>query len=75
MAREDTCELYVRLLCQYEPRAVLPFLQSHASYRCETYDAHPSLPLFSWVRCVLQTRLVVKAMHLPVQLSAGDSVP
>ncbi len=33
MAQEGCCELYVRLLCQYEPRAVLPFLQSHTSYR------------------------------------------
>ena len=36
MAQEGCCELYVRLLCQYEPRAVLPFLQSHTSYRCRS---------------------------------------
>ena len=34
LADEGSCELYVRLLCQFEPRAVLPFLQSHDSYRC-----------------------------------------
>lgn len=34
MAREEDCELYVRLLCDFEPAAVLPFLQSHTSYRC-----------------------------------------
>ena len=28
-------ELYVRLLCQFEPGAVLPFLQSHDAYRVE----------------------------------------
>lgn len=50
MAREDTCELYVRLLCQYEPRAVLPFLQSHGSYRCPALlmpdSCHIPLPHF-----------------------------
>ena len=33
LADEGSCELYVRLLCQFEPAAVLPFLQSHDSYR------------------------------------------
>lgn len=55
MAREDTCELYVRLLCQYEPRAVLPFLQSHGSYRCATlltltHGARPCLRLLHCCR-------------------------
>ena len=27
------CEQFVGLLCQFEPSAVLPFLQSHDSYR------------------------------------------
>ena len=34
LAQEVNAELYLRLLCQFEPRAVLPFLQSHDSYRC-----------------------------------------
>lgn len=28
-------ELYVRLLCEFEPAAVLPFLQAHDAYRVE----------------------------------------
>lgn len=28
-------ELFVRLLCQFEPGAVLPFLQAHNTYRVE----------------------------------------
>ena len=28
------CEQFVGLLCQFEPSAVLPFLQSHDTYRC-----------------------------------------
>lgn len=33
LPREEDCELYVRLLCEFEPGAVLPFLQSVDSYR------------------------------------------
>ena len=33
LAQEVNAELYLRLLCQFEPPAVLPFLQSHDSYR------------------------------------------
>ena len=29
----QVCELYIRLLCQYEPSAVLPFLQTQDAYR------------------------------------------
>ena len=34
-AQAGVGELYVRLLCQFEPAAVLPFLQSHDAYRVE----------------------------------------
>lgn len=35
LAQHGVGELYVRLLCQFEPGAVLPFLQSHDAYRVE----------------------------------------
>ena len=35
LAQNGVGELYVRLLCQFEPDAVLPFLQSHDAYRVE----------------------------------------
>lgn len=33
LPREEDCELYVRLLCEFQPQAVLPFLQSVDTYR------------------------------------------
>ena len=33
LAEPAMCEQFVGLLCQFEPAAVLPFLQSHDSYR------------------------------------------
>jgi len=33
-------ELYARLLCEFEPAAVLPFLQAHAAYRVELVLPH-----------------------------------
>ena len=33
LQQQQVCELFVRLLCQYEPRAVLPFLEGHGAYR------------------------------------------
>lgn len=33
LAQPAMCEQFVALLCQFEPSAVLPFLQSHDSYR------------------------------------------
>ena len=35
LAQHGVGELYVRLLCQFEPGSVLPFLQSHDAYRVE----------------------------------------
>ena len=35
LAQAGVGELYVRLLCQCEPGAVLPFLQAHDAYRVE----------------------------------------
>ena len=35
LAQAGVGELYVRLLCQFEPAAALPFLQSHDAYRVE----------------------------------------
>lgn len=35
LAQQGVGERYVRLLCQFEPGAVLPFLQSHDAYRVE----------------------------------------
>ena len=35
LAQNGVGELYVRLLCQFEPDMVLPFLQSHDAYRVE----------------------------------------
>ncbi|DBA69468.1 TPA: hypothetical protein ACH3X2_012810 [Trebouxia sp. C0005] len=53
LAEPAMCEQFVGLLCQFEPAAVLPFLQSHDSYRveaclpsCQRYevnDAHAYL--------------------------------
>ncbi|KAL0018560.1 hypothetical protein WJX77_004866 [Trebouxia sp. C0004] len=53
LAEPAMCEQFVGLLCQFEPTAVLPFLQSHDSYRveaclpsCQRYevnDAHAYL--------------------------------
>ena len=34
-AEAQASELYVRLLCQFEPAAVLPFLQNHEAYRVQ----------------------------------------
>ena len=34
-AEAQASELYVRLLCQFEPTAVLPFLQNHEAYRVQ----------------------------------------
>lgn len=34
LAQPAVCEQFVALLCQFEPAAVLPFLQGHDSYRC-----------------------------------------
>ena len=47
LADPAMCEQFVGLLCQFEPAAVLPFLQSHDSYRysvvapykCKTYTS------------------------------------
>lgn len=36
LAEPAMCEQFVGLLCQFEPSAVLPFLQSHDSYRSPT---------------------------------------
>ena len=33
LQQQQVCELFVRLLCQYEPGAVLPFLEGHGAYR------------------------------------------
>ena len=33
LSEPSMCEHYVGLLCQFEPTAVLPFLQSYDSYR------------------------------------------
>ena len=35
LAEAQASELYIRLLCQFEPSAVLPFLQSHEAYRVQ----------------------------------------
>jgi len=37
-----TSELFIKLLCQFEPDAVLKFLQSHQTYRVQV-----SIPLIS----------------------------
>ena len=34
-AEMQASEVFVRLLCQFEPEAVLPFLQSHETYRVQ----------------------------------------
>ena len=34
-AEMQASEIFVRLLCQFEPEAVLPFLQSHEAYRVQ----------------------------------------
>ena len=34
LGQEVHAEQYLRLLCQFDPPAVLPFLQSHDSYQC-----------------------------------------
>ena len=35
MAEARAGELFLQLLCQFEPRSVLPFLQAHESYRVQ----------------------------------------
>ena len=35
LAQSGIGQLYVRLLCEFEPAFVLPFLQSHDAYRVE----------------------------------------
>ena len=35
LGHEVHAEQYLRLLCQFNPPAVLPFLQSHDSYQCD----------------------------------------
>lgn len=48
LAEPAMCEQFVGLLCQFEPAAVLPFLQSHDSYRytvaapykCQAYTSY-----------------------------------
>ncbi|KAL3136710.1 hypothetical protein ABBQ38_005943 [Trebouxia sp. C0009 RCD-2024] len=40
LAEPAMCEQFVGLLCQFEPSAVLPFLQSHDSYRVEACLPH-----------------------------------
>ena len=35
LGQEAHAEQYLRLLCQFDPPAVLPFLQSHDSYQCD----------------------------------------
>ena len=39
LAQSAMCEQFVALLCRFEPSAVLPFLQSHDSYRLPHLDA------------------------------------
>ncbi|KAK9804391.1 hypothetical protein WJX72_010740 [[Myrmecia] bisecta] len=39
LAQAQVCELYMRLLCQFEPASVLPFLQAQDSYRVEVGGA------------------------------------
>lgn len=34
-AEAQASELYIRLMCRFEPASVLPFLQSHESYRVQ----------------------------------------
>ncbi len=41
------CELYIRLLCQFNPAAVLPFLQGHDAYRVEVNTATSSCFVFT----------------------------
>jgi len=36
LGQEVHAEQYLRLLCQFDPPAVLPFLQSHDSYQCDS---------------------------------------
>jgi len=45
LMHNEVCELYVRLMCRFSPREVLPFLEEHETYRpaeclaaCRTYD-------------------------------------
>mmetsp|Transcript_17781 Transcript_17781/g.42660 ORF Transcript_17781/g.42660 Transcript_17781/m.42660 type:complete len:1130 (+) Transcript_17781:439-3828(+) len=33
LSRDETCELYVRLMCRFDPGSVLPFLTDHETYR------------------------------------------
>lgn len=56
MAREEDCELYVRLLCDFEPAAVLPFLQSHTSYRCTFGCPNLKAPIDGHLHLLVRTR-------------------
>lgn len=47
LEQPDVVALYIRLLCQYEPRQVLPFLQSR-----HNYDVRMCLRCARWGRCV-----------------------
>lgn len=41
------CELYIRLLCQFNANAVLPFLQGHDAYRVQVeHTPFASLSVF-----------------------------
>lgn len=40
-AEMQVSELFVRLLCQFEPQAVLGFLQSHETYRVQVTPPPP----------------------------------
>ena len=40
-AEVQASEIFVGLLCQYEPEAVLPFLQSHEAYRVQVNTPKP----------------------------------
>ena len=43
LAQPSMCEQFVGLLCQFEAQAVLPFLQSHDTYRCNPAPT-PTVP-------------------------------
>ncbi len=55
LAEPAMCEQFVGLLCQFEPAAVLPFLQSHDSYRytvAAPYKCKAQVPCSKTQQCI-----------------------
>ena len=74
LSQTAMCEQFIGLLCQFERGAVLPFLQSHDSYRCYfvmfpcNFTRVMSAIHSNSIVCKSNVSVVLAHLHLPVLL-------